>query len=439
MRFSKETVLLRGTPAFARLAACCALVSCGSRAQKPVSRGPYPAPHADLPTVQAGRGPVLAFPNVIPVFFTDDAFQASIERFLSALAASSFWTETTMEYGVGPLHVAPSVVLPEALPSAGARADVLAWLSGYLDGSHPEWPAIDANNVYVVFFPPSATISDDIGTSCVDYEGYHSEGVQGPSSEGDAGAAGASGASFVYVIIPECPRFAHLSGIDAITGSLSHELVEAATNPFVRTAPAFFGVDDTHRAWSFVGTGDSEVGDMCNWAESPERLYRRMVGDFVVQRTWSNRAASAKQDPCIPAVKEAYFSAAPDFRENVKIGPFATATTPGARLAIGESTTVDVRLFSTGATLDWYVEAAEVAPSFSALVTLAAPAQPALSFTWDKQLGNNGDTVKLTITRRSAGGFGGNGFLIYSSAPNPDPQSGRPSLGWNTWAGFVSN
>jgi hypothetical protein len=391
---------------------------------------------------------------VIPVFFASDAFQAPIERFLSELATSSFWTATTEEYGVGPVRVAPSVVLPDALPSASARADVLTWLSGYLDGSHPEWPAIDANNIYVVFFPPGATISDGNGTSCADFGGYHSEGIiQGGSGGGDAGAAesggddggaagavNAAGASFVYAIIPECSRFAGLTGLDVITGSLSHELVEAATDPFVVTNPAYFGVDDNHRSWSFVGTGDSEVGDMCNWAESPNRLYRRLVGDFVVQRTWSNRAALAKQDPCVPAIKEPYFSAAPDFGQSVKIGRFATATTPGVRLAVGESTTVDIRLFSTGVTADWYVEAGEVVPSSNAFVTMTAPARSSLSFAWDRHLGNNGDVVKLTITRKSAAaGFGGTGFLLYSAIPNPDRQSDGPWLAWSTWAGFVAN
>ncbi len=256
---------------------------------------------------------------MIPVFFANDSAQGQVERFLSALAVSSFWAATTKEYGVGPFHVAPSVVLSDPLPSAGARADVLSWLTAYLDGSHPEWPAIDANNVYVVFFPPLATISDSTGTSCVDFGGYHSEGIQGASAGGDAGAPNASGASFVYAIIPECLTFADLRGIDVITAALSHELVELATDPFVRTNPAYVGVDDAHRAWSLVGTGDSEVGDMCNVSESPDRLYRRLVGDFVVQRTWSNRAALAKQDPCVPAITEAYFNAAPDFHESVKL------------------------------------------------------------------------------------------------------------------------
>ena len=45
--------------------------------------------------------------------------------------------------------------------------------------------------------------------------------------------------------------------------------------------------------------------------------YIRGVGDFMVQRTWSNAAAKAGHDPCVPAPATPYIAAEPMFTESV--------------------------------------------------------------------------------------------------------------------------
>jgi len=44
---------------------------------------------------------------------------------------------------------------------------------------------------------------------------------------------------FVYAVLPRCATFNTLSGLDSLTTALSHELVEAVTDPFIRSRRAY--------------------------------------------------------------------------------------------------------------------------------------------------------------------------------------------------------
>jgi hypothetical protein len=221
-----------------------------------------------------------------------------------------------------------------------------------------------------------------------------------------------------------------MTGIDQITASASHEIVEAATDPFPDTQPAYIGVDDDHLAWSVAITGPGEVGDMCG---SESSQLGRYIGYFLVQRSWSNQAAAANLDPCVPATSSPYFGAAPEFSDRVPFffDPFKTPETLGARLVIGASTTIAVRLFSTGPSPNWQVIAMEV-PAVPGSTPLGQVPNPTLEFGWDRSYGNNGDVLRLTITRKASGTGGGTSFLIFSGLEDQDSV-------WNTWSAFVAN
>jgi uncharacterized membrane protein YgcG len=457
----------------------------------------YPAPHGELPRVESFGGPVLRAPRVVPVFFAADPSQSQIEQFLMELSSSAYWTATTSEYGVGPLAVAPSIVVSDPALSVITTGQALDWLVGHLDGSHPEWPPIDVNNVYVVFYPEATTITETIGattfgTSCKDFGAYHDQGIpsvdavtggDGGGGDGDdgggdeggggggggegggggdesgsaedavAGGAGAdavdsardaaaglarpTGPSFVYAVIPRCASFNGQTGLDSLTAATSHEIVEAVTDPLPRTDPAYSTVDFDHLAWD-LALGGSELGDMCVAAESSDRIYRRLVGDFMVQRTWSNQAAEVGQDPCAPAIADVYFGAAPEFDETVLIPspgrdpnlPYLTTT--GESLAVGQSRTITVRLFSTGPISDWLVQPDELLPASSATHTLR--------FAWDRTsagaptgvaTGHNGDVFQLTITRTAPAPSAPTVFTLFSS-------SGTRSPTYSTWFGVVN-
>jgi hypothetical protein len=295
---------------------------------------------------------------------------------------------------------------------------------------------IDPNNIYLVFYPQGTTITTPEGTSCVTFSGYHSEGSQAPTAGADGGsdtaadAGVAGGPSFVYAVIPRCPIVSTLTGIDAVTAVISHELVEAATDPLLLTNPAYGFVDRDHVPWA-LGRGPSqggELGDICH-SESAARIHQRLVGDFMVDRMWSNQAAELNQDPCVPAGPDPYIGAAPDFAETVRLYTSATTFyfTTGQKIAVGQTATVDVRLFSTQATADWYVEAVEV---------LSSPGAPrTLQFAWDKSSGHNGDVLKLMITRTANGALQGTEIVIFSSTTTSFSQTAS----WDAWSGWVAN
>jgi hypothetical protein len=367
----------------------------------------YPGPHSPAPQVETFGGAVLAAPNVVPIFFPKDPMQTEVETFLAQLASGTFWSAATSEYGVGALTVSLSVVVTDAPPTTTTSSAIESWLDNYLDGTHVEFPAITANNVYVVFYPAATTISDNIvGTGCVSYGGYHDE------------SKNASNQIFAYAVIPRCSTFGYLSGLDALTGPLSHEIEEAATDPHPQTDTAYAAADQDHMVWNLAPLG--ELGDMC--AYEPQS-FQRLVGSYMVQRLWSNASAKAGHDPCAPVLTAPYYNAAPVFTETVTLDYYGQKiTTKGSQISIGKSKTIDVQLFSDAPTADWNVSAVDA--------TYGTNQPKQLDFTWDAQTGNNGDTLHVTITRLANGPHAGTEFYLYAS---------RDQKTWNMWFGFVGN
>lgn len=368
----------------------------------------YPGPHPAPPVVNTYGGPTLKAPKVVPIYFGADPFQADLDKFLAALPGSSWWKTTTEEYGVGDIAISPAVVLTEDAPTQTTSDQIEAWLVDKLDGTHPEFPAVDVNNIYVIIYPEKTVISQpNFGTSCQSYGGYHFETKTKTNKE------------VVYSVIPRCTNFAQFKGIDAVTTTISHELVEAATDPLAVTDPAYSIVNNDHIIWNVVPLG--EVGDMCTY--EPQN-YPRLVAGFPVTKIWSNKSAAAGHDPCVPLIDgEAYFNSAPIFTDKVTANIYGTKIpTKGIQIPTGQSKTIDVQLFSDAPTSDWTVQAVDG--------SYFTGGQKELSFDWDRQTGNNGDILKLTITRVKNGGYAGSEFVIYS-------QKGPKTA--HLWFGFVGN
>jgi hypothetical protein len=334
----------------------------------------YPGPHPSVPQVQNHMGMVLDSPQVIPIFFMNDSEETPLEDFMSQLAKSSFWPTATSEYGAGPLTIASSIVVTDTPPTSIDVMGIESWLGGYLDGTHAGWPTtVTPNTVFAIFYPAATTIDDPIfGTSCNAFNGFHNEGTANPN--------------LVYIVIPRCPTAGTLTGLDGWTVSLSHEIVEAATDPLLNTTPAWAYTDAAHLIWSFEP--GAEIADMCSLEPQAAQL---LVGPYMVQRPWSNASASAGHDPCVPPLSQPYFNAAPVLADNVNIAfQMQYIQTTGISVPLGMSRTIPVQLFSDAPTADWSVQAIDTS-------------QPTgLTFSWDAQTGNNGDTLHLTITRQLA-------------------------------------
>jgi hypothetical protein len=364
----------------------------------------YPAPHPAAPQVVNGGGPVLTAPNVVPVFFANDSLEPSLESFMTELAASTFWSEATQEYGVGALTIAPSIVVTDTPPTNISDAQIQTWLANYLDGTHADWPAPTLENIYTIFYPSQTVISSQgLGTSCVNFGGYHYDIPNGQTS------------GIVYAVMPRCATFGNLKGIDGTTDGLSHELVEASTDP-LGTAYAYADLD--HMVWNVAPLG--EVGDMCAYEEQSSE---RLVGSYIVQRPWSNLSAAAGHDPCVPVLSTPYFNAAPVLNDVVNLDYYGQeVSTKGIEIPLNASKTIDVDLFSDAPTSQWSVQAVDS--------TYGTNQPTELQFSWDAQYGNNGDILHLTITRVADGSIGGSEFYLYSE---------RTASDYNMWFGFVAN
>jgi hypothetical protein len=366
------------------------------------STGFQTAPHDPGPTVVPLGGPVMTSPKIVPIFFTGDStMQGQVEPYLQALVGSTYWTATTAEYGIGNLAIQPTIVSTDAAPTTDDN--LKTWLSAQTDGTHAGWPAPDGNTLYAVFLPSGVSISTPFGDSCSAFGGYHNEGTT------------SGGGKLIYALLPRCSP-----SIDEMTVVTSHELVEAVTDPYPFTQGAYQQTDDNHLIWSFTPGG--ELGDMCEYmAEASQRL----VGNYAVQRTWSNASAAAGHDPCVPVMQTPYLGASPVLTDaemlDLQDGTGLHAT-KGVQIAAGSSKTIEVDLFSDADAPDWTVKASDAS-------SLTGGGNE-LSFSWDKTTGHNGDKLHLTITHVAAGQNGGSEFVISSRVNNRSV-----SLFW----GYVAN
>jgi hypothetical protein len=346
------------------------------------SGGFVEAPHIAQPRLESLGGETLATPRIQPIFFTNDsAMQGQVESFLNQLSTSTYWTETTSEYGVGALTILPTIV--ETLPAPTSDAALQTYLATQLDGHHAGW-TYDPQTIYSVFLPTGVVLSTPFGTSCKSFGAYHDEAI------------GTTGQSIVYALMPRCQ-----GGLDTLTASTSHEFIEAATDPHVQTAPAFGAADPNHAIWGIVP--GAETGD---WCEFVNAAYARLVGNFVVQRTWSNASAAAGHDPCVPALPMPFMGVSPRL-EDPTFFPFGPVWTHGITVAMGATQTVDVTLYTDApVTTPFMVEAFDI---------FSSQQMPELQLSWDRQTGNNGDVLHLSITRNANDQFlGGNavGFFV---------------------------
>jgi hypothetical protein len=383
---------------------------------------PYPAPHPAAPSVVSASGPVLTAPVIVPIMPQGYAFQNDIQTFTSTLGQQSYWATTTSEYGVGNITALPPVVVPtSSFPGLSGTnpiqdQDIQNFLTSEFQSG-----ALTANpqQIYAVYFPDTVTISDGQGTSCKDFGGYHSE-------------IDINGTPLSYAVLPACQNFdgLNLSEVNGITGGSSHEFVEAATDPYVQSSPAYASVADSNLVWAILGGGIAEVGDMCaQFVQLDPSIFFTPSGfNYAVQRTWSNKSAAASHDPCVPAPSTPYFNSAPVLSDQVSVtcsGQQGSIPTTGVQIPIGSSKTIEVDLFSDAPTAPWTVSAVDLNQALGA-------ASPSLTFSFDNASGQNGDKLHLTITVQNAGPgtpCTGEGFVLVSQQGNQKATA---------WVGLVS-
>jgi len=376
----------------------------------------YPAPHPPLPElVNAAHGPVLTTPKIALVFYPGDARATELEAFARKVAGSTYWPSTTAEYGVGAVTYAQTFELTgETAPATISQAEIHAKLAADLASGKLGVP--DPQTIYTLVFPAGTSVTqpNPITTlfgpvvSCAGFSGYHDNVAV---TLGDAGAR----TEFAYAVIPTCS-----TDIMSLTSVLSHEWVEAATDPqltangtfSVKGGPnaAFFATDADHAVWSLLGGG--EAADLCVPSGPMIDITPLDIG-YLVQRSWSNVAARASHDPCVPQLAgAAYFAAAPVLPQTVTFSTSFTGsvTTKGIVIPVGASATVEVDLFSDGPLNGpILVKAGDLLSTSYGSYGFAK----SLDFAWDRKQGVNGEKLHLTVTVTSGSFLGGaHAFMI---------------------------
>jgi hypothetical protein len=376
----------------------------------------FAASHPSAPRVITLGGPVLKAPKVYPIYFAKDdpSITAKITDFMSKLGSSSYWKATTEEYGVGAATAGAPIQLTETAPTATKDSAVRQWLAGKLNANDPAFPAPDDNTVYAIAYPAGVSVELDAGggqgTSCQAFAGYHLS-ITLDDKHGSRPVS--------YMVIARCASYHGFTGIDAVTAVASHELVEAAQDPYPLMNAAYFYVDPAHAFWS-TAFGGGETGDLC--AASALSFVRDAELGYVVQRSWSNKQAAESHDPCVPAPSgEPYFNSAPVLPDKITIGG-QSMPVAGVHIPVGQTRTVEIDLFSDAVTSGpWKVEALDISAS--------QVGSPTLSFSFDAQSGVNADKLNLNITALEATPSNSELFILFSTLGK------RQTL----WVGAVGN
>jgi hypothetical protein len=373
-----------------------------------------------LPQVVTLGGTFLAAPKVLPILYSSDAGGSDILAFLQELTTTSYWAQTTSEYGVGPLTVLPPITITDPPPQTITDATLESNLAANTSGVNPAWGAADPGTIYLFVLPMGTIEQDTEGACCTDYDGYH--------YQADVGT-GTNVVTVPYALSCACHNFdgPRVTDLQERTVDMSHELVESATDPFPDSDPAYTQEDDADIVWTFVT--DGEVADMCEFNDDANVVPPGST--YMVQRSWSNAAAARFDNPCVPVVTSApYLNSFPQLGNISYDDGAGTISTRGIHVPLGQSKTIDVALLSAAAVPGpWSVAAYDYD---DAIVGSAA----GTTLGQDASSGSSGDTVHLTITPTSPDSvLGGEAFIIWSDYGKP----GDPDFESQLTMGLVTN
>jgi hypothetical protein len=336
------------------LAFCVLIASCGGGD----GGGSGSAPSL-LPDVTDQGGLVMAHPQIVPIFYANDADAATLTSFNQWIVTSQWLQTVGADYGVGTGSVLKVVRRTDTAPAMIDDTQIISLLyAGLADGSLPKPVGALADVLYMIYFPMQTTVTLGSARSCVDFGGYHKSARQ-------------SGVELLYAVNAACRKILPtLTDVEAREIVASHELIEAATDPVPFNRSSFRFVDPTN-SWFGVFPG-AEIGDLCQRGDGKE-IWRE--SGFVAQRIWSISAAAAEQDPCVPGASTNYVN-------------LVSQSAGVPRIAPGGHQTITLRGWASGAVrgASWPIKAAS-------LSMMPGKETPKLS----AQTIKDGDTVSLDV------------------------------------------
>ena len=321
------------------------------------------APHPAFPTVpNPDKGPVISAVQIVTITFAGYTYEKQIQDFADFVPGSQWLSIVGKDYGIGNGASFKKVSLTDTAPATISDQQIAKYIATKIgDGTLPkpsDAPGGASQMLYMIYYPSTTKISlpsgpGQVAQSCYDFGGYHNSTVQ-------------NGMKFAYAVLPTC-KYVEVgnTAFDSLTFSASHELIEALTDPYPESTSSYV-ISDYNSPWA--GTG-GEVGDLCLDQDYVENGY-------FLQRSWSNAAAMASQDPCIPApTDEVMYDAYPDMSAMDTLS-----------MKAGQKTTVTFTGWSSAPTSDWHLDVFPFQGNFN----------PGASF--DKSTLNNGQTATLTLS-----------------------------------------
>jgi hypothetical protein len=270
------------------------------------------------------------------------------------------------------------------------------------------WPAPTAQTLYVFYLPPNSSLSAFGLDFCpTGGGGYHS-----------AAPVGANGSYVAYGVISQCPT---LVSADNGTGTASHEINEATTDPGTSAQLGYVGFDADHLSYEFMNQFQDELGDACEFFASSIYQDTEPGFPYLIQSQWSNESAAAGHDPCVPAATGPYFDVTllPGQEDTItadlsSLGSIANPSiarpgvqTKGIKAALGQTRAFQIGLYSDGPTSGPWTITTSVDPAMPfADSTGNTPANGAATVTLSRASGQNGDTATVTVTPTSFSTYG---------------------------------
>jgi hypothetical protein len=264
--------------------------------------------------------------------------------------------------------------------------------------------------VYAFFLPPGTSLLVD---------------GQGGGAPADACQQGIGGyhqtvtigsVTAAYAVVPSC-SFPGATPAQQTTMSMSHELIEATTDPrqSANGPTGVFGFDSDHWSFDYFQNLQSEDGDACEFYRDSffeDKETTPTAFDYWVQRTWSNKSAAAGHNPCVPN-SDPYFNVTPLAMTpvNVALPPQLTGQsgttqqpTKGYRALAGASVTFAVGFYSDGPTSGpWTISVSPGNPVLQGQSMLDQYNKSSITASVDKTSGQNGEKAYVTVKVTSPG------------------------------------
>jgi hypothetical protein len=226
---------------------------------------------------QGGR--TLDDARIVAVFFGEDKMRTSTEALLQSFGCTQAWRDSVGEYGIGDALFERSITMDAPPPVAAVDLPGFeSWIAGQVTAN--AFGPLTSEHLLLFFLPPDARLETD---DCSGRLGGHS-------------SVATTIGNVAYAYFDVCSSDADPKALADRTHTVSHELMEMATDPDALLAPA----------WKTLGPGlvapslrpsesgsDDEGADFCNDVTVDLEGY-----PFEVAASYSNRLARAGMNPC---------------------------------------------------------------------------------------------------------------------------------------------